>query len=293
MIMRRCGGLAVFFLFVFSAPSHALESPALTARVNDYAHLLTASEMQSLGAELEAQESVTGDQVVILTLPGLEGEVLEEFSIRVARAWGLGQNKKNNGVLLLIAQAEHQMRIEVGYGLEGALTDAESSAILHGVIGPHFKNGDYARGLQDGVRAIHTALKEEGNRAAPQRKKSPAMSDLLPIGIILLVLFASFLSALPVYAGGAVGTLIGGVVGSTAGMFLVGAFAGLAGGILLPMFFRTSSVRGPFSGGGYGLSGSSGWSPRSGGFGGGWGGSGGGFSGGGGSFGGGGASGQW
>ncbi|MBI3802336.1 MAG: TPM domain-containing protein [Nitrospirae bacterium] len=271
----------------------ALEVPRLQGRVNDQAHLLTPEQAAALEAQLRAYEEKTTNQIALLTLPSLEGESLEAFSIKVGREWQLGQAKRNNGVLLLIAAKERAVRIEVGYGLEGALTDAQSSIIIRNIMVPAFRQGDFDRGIRDGVGAIEKAI--AGEFTAPPTE-TPSRSrdnfnELFSLGLIFIVLFSSFLSYLPFYVTGFVGAILGGVIGSfLIGRVLLAAGIGFVAGIVLSVLFRGSGG-GPGSGlGGRGYRGT-GWSS-----GGGWGGggdSGGGFSGGGGSFGGGGASGRW
>lgn len=270
----------------------ALEAPRLQARVNDYAKLLSPEQARSLESKLEAHEKKTTNQIVVLTLPSLEGESLEDFSVRIGREWGLGQEKRNNGVLLLIAAKERAVRIEVGYGLEGALTDAESSMIIRNVIIPAFQEGDFYRGIDQAIDAIQTAIVGEFKAEPSSRKESSPpgrVNEIFSIGLILLILFSSFLSALPIYVSGIIGGIIGGAVGAwMAGRVLLPTAAGFFLGMILSRLFRSSGGgrRGGWGGGFYR---GGGWS-TGGGFGGG---GSGGFSGGGGSFGGGGASGRW
>ena len=296
----------LFFLFLFQViPSlgavdpvrsaSALETPRLQARVNDDAKLFSPEQARSLEAKLEAHEKKTSNQIVVLTLPSLEGEALEDFSVRVGREWGLGQEKRNNGVLILVAAKERAIRIEVGFGLEGALTDAESSAIIRNVIVPAFQQGDFYGGIDLSVDAIQTAVAGEFKaepppNVSPRERPSPnRFNEMFSIGIILLVLFSSFLSALPVYVSGVIGAIIGGAVGAwMAGKVVLPIGVGFFLGMLLSRLFRNSGggSRGGWGGGFYR---GGGWSAGRG-LGSG---SGGGFSGGGGSFGGGGASGRW
>ncbi|HLG23097.1 MAG TPA: TPM domain-containing protein [Candidatus Manganitrophaceae bacterium] len=287
----RISLLIALFLSASIPFASALEIPPLEGRVNDRARLLSPEQVQSLEAKLQAYEEKTTNQIALLTLPGLEGEPLEDYTIRVARAWRLGQEKRNNGVLILVAAAERAIRIEVGYGLEGALTDAQSSAIIRNIIVPAFQQGDFYRGIDEGIDAIESAVAGEfqADRPAGAPKRSGRFNEMVTIGLILLVLFSSFLSALPLYVSG----VIGGIVGGAVGLFLAGAIwisilVGFFFGIFLSYLFR-STGGGPGGWGGRYDRGS-GWSGGRGirgGFGGG------GFSGGGGSFGGGGASGRW
>jgi uncharacterized protein len=272
----------------------ALETPRLNARINDTAKLFAPEQAQALEAKLEAHEKKTTNQIVVLTLPSLEGEALEDFSVRVGREWGLGQEKRNNGVLILVAAKERAIRIEVGFGLEGALTDAESSSIIRNVIVPAFQRGDFYGGIDQAIDAIQTAIVGEfkaDDRPKNERPATPGrFNEMFSVGIILLVLFSSFLSALPIYVSGVIGAIIGGAIGVWIGgaLFLSTVIGFFLGAILSRLFRSTGGgSRGGWGGGFYR---GGGWSGR--GFGsGGSGGSG--FGGGGGSFGGGGASGRW
>ena len=145
-------------MLLFSLAAVALDVPYLTGRITDDAELLDAATRQQMTELLAAHERKTGNQVAVLTIASLEGEKLEEFANRVYNTWGLGQKGKDNGVLLLIAPAERKLRIEVGYGLEGDLTDVEASRIIRNVITPAFKQGDFNRGVGDGLRAIVARL---------------------------------------------------------------------------------------------------------------------------------------
>ncbi len=131
-----------------------LATPELTGRVVDNAGLLDAAQETALTDRLGAHETATGEQIVVVTLPSLEGDVLENVSLRLAREWGIGQADFNNGALLLVAQAERKIRIEVGYGLEGRLTDIQSGLIIRETIVPRFRGGDFAGGITAGVEAI-------------------------------------------------------------------------------------------------------------------------------------------
>ncbi|MDX1999603.1 MAG: TPM domain-containing protein, partial [Thermoanaerobaculia bacterium] len=132
----------------------ALDIPFLAGHVNDQAGLLDLEQGRVIEEKLTAFEERTGHQVVVLTVPSLEGEVLEDFSIKVAETWKLGREEQDDGVLLLIAKDDRKLRIEVGYGLEGQLTDLLAQRILDEKVVPRFKEGDFAAGVDDGVTAI-------------------------------------------------------------------------------------------------------------------------------------------
>jgi uncharacterized protein len=177
--MNRAALLAVL---LSAAPlASALDVPPLTGRVVDLADVLAPSTEAALVAQLAAYEDSTSNQVVVLTLPSLEGEVLEPYATRVFRTWGLGQADRDNGVLLLIAVEERELRIEVGYGLEGSLTDATAGTIIRSELVPRFRDGDFDAGVVAGVDAILGAI---GGTYAPPR--SPAGPD--GVGLVLLLL---------------------------------------------------------------------------------------------------------
>ena len=132
-------------------PALAADVPFLTGRIVDEANILSAGVEQDLSQMSEKHEQATGNQVVVLTLPSLEGESIEGFATRVFDAWKLGQKGKDNGVLVIVAPNDRKMRIEVGYGLEGTLTDAGASRIIREAMTPQFKSGNYEAGIQNGA----------------------------------------------------------------------------------------------------------------------------------------------
>jgi uncharacterized protein len=151
--------------------------PALTGRVVDEAHILNASTRSAIEAKLAAFETKTGRQVVVVTLPSLQGYEIEDYGYRLGRQWGIGQKGSNNGALLIVAPNERRVRIEVGYGLEGTLTDAVSRLIIENGILPRFRAGDFAGGIQRGVDDIVQVLSgdaEDFKRRAGAQNRSPA-----------------------------------------------------------------------------------------------------------------------
>ena len=180
--MRRAALLAV----ALAAPALAqgLEVPPLTGRVVDRADVLGASAEAALAARLEAHEDSTSNQVVVLTVPSLEGEVLEPYATRVFRTWGLGQAGQDNGVLLLVAIADRELRIEVGYGLEGSLTDAAAGAIIRSEIVPRFREGDFEGGVLAGVEAILGRL---DGTVAPPRLASGDPGAPTHLGVLVIL----------------------------------------------------------------------------------------------------------
>jgi len=152
-VHRHAALIAV--LFTLSAViATALDVPALNGRINDRAGVLQPSAAGELETYLAAVEKSTGIQIALLTIPSLEGEVIESYSLKVAEKWGLGSAEADNGALLLVAMEEKKIRIETGYGLEGVLTDAASGFIIRETIVPEFKKGNFQEGIAAGLRAI-------------------------------------------------------------------------------------------------------------------------------------------
>ena len=151
--------LAFAGAFVGVSPARAaLTFPPLTGRVVDNAHVLTPEVQEDLTNKLAALEQKTGNQVVVVTLASLQGDEIEDYGYQLGRAWGIGEKGKNNGALLIVAPAEHKVRIEVGYGLEPVLTDALTSVILQTTVLPKFRTGDVEGGVVDGTNAIAQQL---------------------------------------------------------------------------------------------------------------------------------------
>ena len=156
-VWQRPTRLIVFLGLLLTAfQVYALDVPPLTGRVVDLAGVLPAQDAEQLTAQLKAHEEHTGNQVAVLILPSLEGEPLEEYSHRIATTWKLGRKGIDNGALLFIALKERKLRIEVGYGLEGTLTDLRSSRIIRQEIVPRFKAGDIPGGVRAGTEAMRS-----------------------------------------------------------------------------------------------------------------------------------------
>lgn len=272
--------------------SHAQNFPELTGRVVDQAQLLDQAQESSLSAQLEAHEAQTSNQIVVVTVSELEGYAIADYANQLGRAWQIGTAENNNGVLLLVAPANRKVRIEVGYGLEGALTDSLSSVIIQREILPAFRDNDYALGISKGVSAILQAV--EGEYSVPTTTSgnsgsmtSGAFDHLIPLIFIAMVAITEVLRRTG-RRKAANGAFPAGFVGLFATLASGNVLIGLALAILafLFIYFKGSGDGGgggSSSGRQGGLIGTGG----SGGFGGG------GFGGGGGSFGGGGASGSW
>src|SRR5215467_2753477 len=179
--LRRKGGmLACLTLLLWLTPASAEPTfPPLTGRVVDDAQLLGAGDKEQLTADLKALEDKSSDQLVVVTLPSLQGYSIEDYGYRLGRHWGIGTKQLNNGVLLIVAPNERKVRIEVGRGLEATLTDALSKIIIENAILPHFLVGDYAGGIKNGVRDITLALTgdaaEVEQRAKARRADDPTI----------------------------------------------------------------------------------------------------------------------
>ena len=157
MVKRQAYVLAALAL-CFASLALALDFPPLTGRVVDQANIMTAQSRTDLEAKLKELEDKSGIQLVVATVKSLQGSDVETYANDLFRYWKLGEAQKNNGVLLLVAPAEHKVRIEVGYGLEGTLTDALSSVIISSAIIPRFKAGDFSAGIERGVDGIVSVL---------------------------------------------------------------------------------------------------------------------------------------
>jgi uncharacterized protein len=276
------------------APASGLQPiPPLSARVTDLTGTLTAQEQSALEQKLAAFEAAKGSQLAVLIVPTTEPEQIEQYSIRVVDQWKLGRKSVDDGALLIVAKNDRHVRIEVGRGLEGVLTDAVSNRILDETVKPAFRQGNFSAGIDAGLEQMMRLIQGEP-LPPPERRQSGRR----PHGV-----------------GGLPFILLGVFVGSTVlrslfGRTLGSAFTGAGAGVLVWLAGYALALAGVAAAGAFlftllgGLARGSGWSsyPRSGGLGGGWGGfggglgggmGGGGFSGGGGGFSGGGASGSW
>ena len=177
-------------LLALASSARALEVPPLAGRVNDLAGVLPPAERSALEARLAGYERSTGHQLAVLILPSLEGEPIEDYSIRVVDAWKLGKKGKDDGVLLLVAVQDRKLRIEVGYGLEGDLPDATASRIVRELIAPAFQQGNMPLGISRGVSAIAAATGGEGQPLPPEpRRREPHGPSPYLLLLIVLVLF--------------------------------------------------------------------------------------------------------
>jgi uncharacterized protein len=256
--MKRALLLILAALAFVAGPAAAQTFPKLTGRVVDDAHLLSPEQAAAIDTKLAALETQSQRQMVVATVPSLEGYEIEDYGYRLGRAWGIGDKQRNDGLLLLVAPTEHKVRIEVGYGLEGIITDALSSLIIQREMVPRFKANDYPGGIAAATDQLIAQLqlpedearKVAANATAEAKKTKAPRFDFGTV-VFLVIFFLFFvLPFIRAMSGG------GRRYGSSPGVMI-------------------------FPSGGWGGGGSD------------WGGGGGGFSGGGGSFGGGGSSGSW
>jgi len=186
--------LLSFAFLLICGSAFALTFPPLSGRVVDAAHILSSDTIADLNTSLADLEQQTTNQFVIVTIPSLEGGTIEDYGYQLGRKWGIGQKDKDNGVILLIAPQEHRVRIEVGYGLEGTLTDAQSNQIIQNIIVPYFKAGQMETGINVGAGAIITVLggKANSTTAPPPNSYDTSQTQspiVVAIYIILLIAF--------------------------------------------------------------------------------------------------------
>ncbi len=284
MPLKRFSTAFLFLLLLaLCSPAAALDVPPLQGRVNDTAGMFsepTVTALDSLLGEFEATDST---QIVVLTVPSLEGDLLEEFSLRAVEVWKIGQKELDNGALLLITRDDRRLRIEVGYGLEGSLTDLTAGRIIGQVIVPRFKEGKFDAGVTDGVQAMIAAVR--GEFTASQQPANKGGDD--PGGLIFLTIIGFTFLGKILHGKKRMAAMVGAVALPVVSFFMLPHF-----GLLLLLFIPLGALAGLFfasfssTGGGGFYMGGGGYGGSSGGFGGG-------FSGGGGGFGGGGASGGW
>jgi len=280
--------LAFMMCWVFAGAAFVARAdvavPPLTGRVVDLTATLTPDEAASLEQKLKDFETRKGSQVAVLIVPTTQPETIEQYSLRVAEVWKLGRKKVDDGVLLIVAKNDRKLRIEVGYGLEGALNDATSKRIIDEIITPKFRSGDFAGGISDGADRILKVIDGEPLPAPKPEGEVPdfgAIADYFPFLFIIVLVGGGIFRAI---FGRVLGSLVaGGGVAAFIWFFLgvlpVAAIGGLIAFVIT--LIGDSVVTNGGGRGGYGGGFSSGSSSS------------GGFSGGGGSFGGGGASGSW
>ncbi len=288
--MKRLTLFVAALFALFAAPLAAQDFPELTGRVVDNADIIPADVEAELTAKLAALETQTQRQLVVATVPDLQGYDIADYGYQLGREWGLGDAERNDGALLLVAPTERKVRIEVGYGLEGYLTDALSALIIQNFIIPRFRDDDYPGGVVAGADAIIAQLQLDPDQAAQiatEASTSRQSDSGFPFGGLIWLGFMFFFFILPIIRGGKrrrrYRSKGKGPWGERGGDDDYGGqTAGDVASNIILWEIGSAIARGAMSGGSG--SGGGGW---------GGGGGGGGFSGGGGSFGGGGASGGW
>lgn len=232
-----------FVLLLFAQPALAQDFPALTGRVVDGANILPPDIESQLTAKLAGLETQSRRQLVVVTLPGLQGYEISDYGYRLGRHWGIGDKGRNDGALLIVAPTERKVRIEVGYGLEPVLTDGLSHLIIQNDILPRFKAGDMPGGIVAGADAIIRQLTlppEEAQRIAAAANAAPESSEGIPFPMIVWLLFFFLFFVLPIirtirgggrryHGGGAGPVIVWGGGGSRGGFSGGGSFSGGGG----------------------------------------------------------------
>jgi uncharacterized protein len=235
--MRRWLPCVLLVLLTATPCLAALTFPTLTGRVVDTASILSPEAIQQLNTMLAAEEAKTTNQIVVVTLPSLQGTSIEDFGTRLGRAWKVGQKGKDNGALLIVAPKDHKVRIEVGYGLEGTLTDLDANQIVQNTILPMFRTGSIEKGVLAGTAAIIAHL--DGGLtpdATPQTAADTQAENVdqtinLVFGIIVvLLIFSMFLRSFgrPSIGNAILPYMIGSSFGGSGGGF--GGGGGFSGG---------------------------------------------------------------
>jgi uncharacterized protein len=231
--------------------------PALSSHVTDVTNTLSAGERQALDSKLSAWEARTTNQLAVLVVPTTTPEAIEDYGIRVADAWKIGQKGNDNGAIFIVAKDDKRMRIEVGYGFEGVLTDVTSRRIIAENVAPLFSQGKFAEGIDAGVDRI-IAVVDDGNPLPPPGKtaRKPARSGNIDFGTLFIVM----LVAVPIIGGvlrsmlgNFGGSIVGGGIAGVAAWFVAGSLliAGAAGVVaFFIILFSILGGRGGFGGGG-------------------------------------------
>jgi len=283
---RWLAGLFLLFVAVLAGAQAVLPIPPLAARVTDLTATLSTDQRARLEEKIAAFERQKGSQIAVLIVPSVLPETVTEYALRVVESWKLGRKGVDDGALLLVAKDDRKLRIEVGYGLEGALNDATAKRIISETISPRFKQGDFYGGIDAGLDVM---IKVAGGEALPEPKQASKASGggidfetLMFFGFILVFVVGGILRA--IFGRFLAAGVIGGVAGIVASLILSSVLIAIVVGVVAFIVSLFAGISGG-GGGGSGLGGGGFSSRGSGG--------GGGFSGGGGSFGGGGASGGW
>ncbi|MDO8557438.1 MAG: TPM domain-containing protein [Candidatus Jorgensenbacteria bacterium] len=231
---KRIVAMAVA-VFIIPLAVFAYTSPGKpTGFVNDFAGMLAPSEIEGINAKLSAFEKKTGDEIAVVTVPNLGGDTVENFAVEFFKEWSIGKKNKDNGILLLISRDDREMRIEVGYGLEGMLTDAESFWILNKELAPAFRDGKYYDGVSAAVDKIMFAV--EGEIPIPfedaQIRSGPSFDFIWIVFFVLLWISSILARSKSWWAGGVVGGVAGVIIGIIKGFLYVGIISLV---ILIPL----------------------------------------------------------
>jgi len=208
MRLLRASVAGLLALSLASLAAFALDFPPLTGRVVDQANVLSPLVRSDVAAQSKELEDKSGIQLVVATVPSLQGSDIETYANQLFRAWQLGQAQKNNGVLLLVAPNERKLRIEVGYGLEGTLTDALASTIVSGAIVPHLKRGDFSGGVEAGIHGIMAVLRTDSSQWQPQALVARSKPRWFGEYVIMFVLFSVFFGAFALFIKDLIGNIL-------------------------------------------------------------------------------------
>jgi len=229
--------LILLCLLLAVAGLAGLKVPSLTGRVVDQAHILSDSGEKSVEQAIIQLEKATGGQMAVLTISSLEGEALEEFSIKVAEAWKIGHKEQDNGAILIVSKADRKIRLEVGYGWEGAINDARAGDIIRS-MGPHFRQGNFDQGIILAVARVQEFVTGKKAAYAPARESVPGVNPLREFiivsiflaGFTLILVFifrwSAYGTGITIYTGG---TCRGGRYYRGGGGFGGGGFSGGSG----------------------------------------------------------------
>ena len=290
-IVHVLRAIALMALLVLPfTPIQAATYPALQGYITDSADLLSTEERVSLEATLSSFKQGTGNEIAVVTVATLEGDAIEHYAVELFQKWGIGDKEKDNGLLILVAKEEREVRIEVGYGMEGIINDAKAGRIIREIMAPRFREEKFGVGIIEASNVLIAEISGDAAASLPPESNMPIpknIGQIMPVLFLFLMYLSSYLArSKRWWPGGVVGAVGGGAVGALFGSWIVGGIGlgllGLFFDYLLSKNYQSRAARGlPTtwwgSGGGF----------RGGGFGGGFGGFGGGMSGGGG------ASGRW
>ncbi|HBC45272.1 TPA: hypothetical protein DCZ81_03840, partial [Candidatus Collierbacteria bacterium] len=227
-MLRKLSFSLLFFFFPLSVLAATLPPP--TGHINDFANVLTSEQKDTLEVSLKDYEAKTSNEIAVLIVKNLGDQNIDDFGIKAFEDWKIGKKDKDNGVLLTVAIDDRKMRIDVGYGLEGQLTDSKSGDIIRNVISPEFKKGDYYSGISSGLLAIEEVIAGTYSPTSAPSTQS-GFNDVffwlitLWVGGSFLIYFCSFLArSKSFWAGGVIGVIIGIIASSIVAAIVLGLF---------------------------------------------------------------------